>query len=690
MPSNTDEFRVEALRWKDQGTYCKHDPKSLSGRRYWIEQAKRCIDGYHIGRDWIPGYFYWYLNFSPILKAIEDTKEETDSKYVKGKRIYDFPDFHDGDYDYYYYLDDAEKRGLHGVVLKARGKGYSFKGASMCTRNFFLIPHSKSYCITSHEQYLIRDGILTKAWSNMDFIDRHTAWAKRRQKFNTKLHKRASYEQKVDGRSIEKGYMSEVIGISIASNPDKVRGLRGKLILYEEAGSNPHLLKCWQISESSMRQDNITYGQMVAFGTGGDEEADFMGLEELFYKGHDYDVHLIQNKWDKDAGYNSRCAYFVPDYMNKSPYMDKDGNSLIEPAIKDITEDREEKKKTMTNMRAFYQYCAEHPIDPQDALFRMKGSRFPVRDLKERVAKIEVNPKVYKDSEYLGWIVASEQDNKFVWKVSGDAHPITEFPLRTRKRIEGCPVIWEQPVVDPATGKPPFGRYIAGVDPVDDDKDEYLESESLMSALILDTFTDKIVAEYTGRPDRIEDYYEQLRRLLIYYNAIANYEQQKKGLFSYFNQHNCLHLLCDIPQILREQGVSEFGGRGNRSKGTMASTPVNDYGIRLIENWLKSDALVQRDDEQETEKLKNYDHIRSVPLLNELIYWNKDGNFDRVSALIMLMILRQDRIKIKVKQREKIKRVTDDDFFDRNFKGTKSYSNEKIVQFIKESSGLST
>ena len=681
MPSNTDEFRAEALRFQELGYYCKHDPKSISGRRYWIEQARRSIEGYNIGRDWIPGYFYWYLNFCqiPIAEA-DDEILLPGADAVRGERVMDFPDFWDGDYDYFHYLEEAEERGLHAAVIKTRRRGYSYKGGAMLNRNFYLIPNSKSYAVAAQEAFLLGDGLLTKAWSHMDFVDTHTPFGKRRQYYNTKMHRRASKQEKRSGIPIETGYMSEIMGVTLKDDPDKIRGKAGKLMLWEESGSNRHLLRSWNTALPAFSQDRITYGLMIAFGTGGDDASEFMSLEELFFKGSGYKVHMIPNVWSKHAGKESTCGYFASDYKNRQGHIDKDGNSDIVGALAEIEEERAKVKEESKNPQHYTRWLAEHPITPEEATMRVHGNTFPVKDLKEVLARVEANPKTYAGSEWVGVLVSDHDNKTFKWQPDPDVMPINNFPLLDDSNIDGGIVIYEQPIKATDTGRPFFGRYISGCDPVDDDWDPDMDSESLLSAFILDTFTDRIVAEYSGRPESTEIYYENLRRLLIYYNALCNYEQNKKGLYSYLGNRNCEYLLADTPAILREQGITDFKGSGNRSKGTMASTPVKTYGKKLINSWMLRKAY----GEDEDSGIRNLDKIRSIPLLKEAIYYSPKGNYDRIDALAMVMILREDRVRITERIIEKRKKKTQDKFFSRNLTGNKSYDNDYFVKVMKD------
>ena len=260
---NSNKFRQPAITFQQTGKYCNFASNTSEYYAYWDEQKRRCIDGYTANDgDYISGYNYFYLNFCPIQRIVY---HNIDGK-IRKKRELQFPDFYD--YDTYFFSaeDNAEQLGQHMVVLKSRRKGYSYKAASMACRNYYLIPGSKTYIYASNKQYLTEDGILTKAWDYMDFIDKNTAWGKKRS-VNTAMRKRAGFFTKDEyGNEVELGYKSEIIGVTLKDNPDVVRGKAGKLIIFEEAGSFVELGAAWQIARPSVEQDGIAFGTMLAFG----------------------------------------------------------------------------------------------------------------------------------------------------------------------------------------------------------------------------------------------------------------------------------------------------------------------------------------------------------------------------------------------------------------------------------------
>ena len=635
---NTEEWRQAALHFEEFGMYTKYPPNSHSSSKYykfWEEEARRSIYGYNIGRDWIPGYFYWYLNYAPIYLAVEIKEEDAIAGNVEAlmqqaqaDREWAFPDFWDGDYEYYHYLEEAERAGEHGAVLKTRGRGYSFKGGGMCNRNYYLIPGSKSYVFADEKEYLLSDGLLTKAWEMMDHVEQQTPWGKRRQRHDGIMHKRSSYYQMVGGRKIEKGFKSEIIGVTLKNNWNKARGKRGKLILYEESGKNPHLLKAWNISLKSMQQGRLTFGLQVAFGTGGTEDVDIMGLEQLFYEGGAYNVHMVPNIWD-DAASNGRCGHFASVEQNLEGAMDKDGNSIYEISKKLTDASRDHVIKSTKNPETIIRFIAEEPRKPQEAIMRLGGTIFPINDLKAHLNHLRSAPADFEELEYVGKLELDEETEKYKWKLDPTAKPIRIFPQTDKRNIEGAIVIYEHPVAN-SEGIIPYGVYLAGNDTYDHDEST---TDSLGSTFIMNKLTERIVAEYTGRPNTANGYYENVRRLLLYYNAKCNYENNWKGLFTYLNSRHHAHLLCDTPKIVHDKIYDK--SVLNRGAGTPGTVPIQKWGRELILIWLTTAVAPG------SERL-NLHTIRSIPLLQELIYWYKDGNFDRVDALQMLMIYKED------------------------------------------------
>lgn len=618
---NSNKFRQAALTFIETGQYCSYPNDTSEYFAYWDRESERCRDGYTADDgDFISGYNYFYLNYCPISRIVNEKVEGKDGK-IHYKRVnkVSFPDF--WDYDYYFFsaVQEAEEKGKHLCALKSRRKGYSYKTSAMACRNYYLIPNSKTFVYASNKQYLTDDGILTKAWDYMDFIDKHTAWGKKRS-VNTQMRKRAGFITRDDyGNQIELGYKSEIIGVTLKDNPNVVRGKKANLILFEEGGSFSELGAAWQIARPSVEIDGIAFAPMIVWGTGGDEGSNFETLKDMFYNPDGYNCLGFDNIWDETTT-SKQCGFFIPQYTNidvrdekgNRLYMDEDGNTYKKKALEYILEERKKVLDNATSSAAVDRYVAERPITPAEAMLEFNGNIFPKKELQEQLARIRTNKNLsnHKQVGDLVW----QQDGSLNWilKKTGD---ITHYPLRRDDDPTGSIVIWEHPVKDP-----PHGLYILGVDSYDFDQSS---TTSLGSCFVYKRFQnfeeyyDVIVAEYTGRPKTAEEFYENVRKLAIYYNGRIMYENQNKGIFSYFVTKHCDYLLADQPDIINDiVGNTKV----QRKKGCHMNKQIKQWGEGLIRDWLN--------DEKQPGK-KNITEILSEPLLEELISYNDQGNFDR-------------------------------------------------------------
>lgn len=654
-----DYFRPAALMYQKTGKYCHYFPSTNPNSQYvrfWKEEARRCVEGYVRESDgeWITGYHYYYLNYSPIMR----TKAVGEGK--RAERVYDFPDFFDGDYLYFHYLEQAEEAGQHGSVLKTRGRGFSFKGGAMIGRNMELLERSSSFAMAFEKEYLTKDGILTKAWQNLDWIATETPLPSRRLK-NTDMEKILGYTNL--GTEDKKGILTLGLGVSLKDDPDRARGKRGKIILFEESGKFPGLEKAWGICRMSVENADDVFGLMIAFGTGGTEGADFEALNKFFYFPLAYNILALPNVFDRNVDYTkSKCGFFSPEYMNRARCYDKNGNSDVIKAIIQVVESRDIVRKHQSDPRALTQEKADRCLTPQEAVMRIDGTVFPVADIGAYLETIRPDINKFVAGHFKGRLVVNEL-GEVEWKNDISAYVIRKFPIAPEDKREGAVEIFEMPKNLESTGKPPLYRYIAGIDPVDDD--EAPTSISLCSIFIFDTFTERIVAEYTGRPQFSTDFYEMARRLLIFYNAIANYENDKKGLYVHFAYKNSLHLLADNPRILQDMQYIRGYQIGNKRKGTPSNKKVNSWGRLLQAEWMMRSSHYDPN-------LLNLHTIRSTAYLEECLIWNPDsGNYDRVSAMGMCLILFED-VKKYVMQLKSDDTSSDpddiyhDEWFDRN------------------------
>lgn len=674
---NSAKFQQAAIFFQEHGAYTLAPRGTTDYVQFWDRETERCLNGYVApDGDAITGYHYFYLNYCPIMKLEEvEYTDRYGAKRKRRERIFGFPRF--WDYDYYYFnaIEQAEDEGKHMAVLKSRQRGYSFKGASMLVRNYELIPGSKNFAVASEQKFLVGDGLLTKAWQIMDFIDKNTAWSKQRLT-STRMERVSGFKIKDEfGKETEQGYLSSITGITLKNDPERIRGTRGKLVLWEEGGKFPNLLTAWRVEQPAVETDDgRAFGLMIAFGTGGTEGGQFDGLKDLFYQPDAYNVLSFDNIWD-DGREQTKCGFFVPSWSNMegedkdgSLLMDSDGNSLKEKAIEELIYQRNKIKDGGATQQSIDRFISERPLKPQEAVLELGKNIFPRKLLMDQLTRIRTNKKLQnmKHIVDLSWdgngqVIATE-------KKSGD---ITTFHLKKDDKPEGSVVIWEYPIQDP-----PFGLYIGGCDPYDHDESF---TNSLGSTFIFkrvkagEAWNDVLVAEYSGRPATAEEYYENVRKLLIFYNARLLFENERKGIYPYFTNKHCDYLLADQPDKVITEVFKD--SRVQRRKGCHMTKAIRAYGEGLILEWLLDEFEPGR---------PNIERVYSEPLLEELIENDGVRNVDRLIALCMVMIYREELYQVKVsaaKERNKQVELFELPLFSKRFYEEESRSEDNTPIF---------
>ena len=694
---NTGVFQEEGRNFLRRGYYTNAPFGSKDYNDYWDEQEKRVINGYSVGGVRVTGRHYFYLNFC-LIKARPIDPLTGAEKEGENRKIITLPRFLDHNY---YWFHEFEKCAAEGpyrnhpkkgmIVAKSRRKGFTYQvTGGVYGYNFNFIPASMNILAAYEKGHykVTLDGI----HHTINHVNRITDWGKKQGKLSKRDHFRASFVIKnpYTGIEIEDGYMSEIQAVSFKDNPFKSIGESTDLMGFEEAGKFEHLLTAYTISEPTFRDGDIMTGIPLIWGTGGDMEKGTKDFAEMFYDPEPYGLMAYENIYDENA--TGDCGWFIDDmwyypgsviktyYVDGKektetlPFVDQEGNSMRVIAEQSLDEKR--LKRRRGSRSAYNKFVTQQPKNPAEAFLRVQGTMFDTIRASARLSMIETNKKTYIDSIWKANLIPDPTTNKIKFEYNETDPPLYDFPIKSNKH-KGVIEIYEMPVTNDI-GEVPFGRYIAGIDTYDDDEST---TNSVGSILVLDLLTDRIVCHYKGRPETADKFFETVRKILKFYNAVGNYERNKKGLYGYFYNKNNLHLLVDEPEILRDKGISKSNTFGNNSKGTMASPAVNMYGLQRSLEWMSSPAY----GEPEESEIINLDKVRSVPLLKETIGWNPDDNFDDISALGMLMILREDRLNYRDKiNKSKIKTVTGDDFFNRHIgEGGKSYSNKKIMDFIK-------
>lgn len=656
FPVNTQHYREAAIHYIKYGRYDDGGVKnSYQYYNYWDEEKRRCLEGYSVGGVKISGYYYFYLNYCPILKVQESKNQRikvdrTKATSIAADRIEGFPDFWDVDFTYYTSLDIAEygisieeyqklpwdlnisteesnlTGGKNLLWLKPRGVGASWKGASMPARNFFLIRDSKSFMLAEDKQFLTGDGIFNKFLQYKNFINNNTAWTQYTDVKNdlNAMHLRASYK---DMYGNEKGLLSEVQGVTLKNNPDNARGKRGKICLFEEFGTFTDADKIWGIVQSSMKQGRSVFGTMVGFGTGGTEGKAFEAMEKMFFNPEPYRILKFTNIWDDDL-IGTNCCHFTPAYFNID-FIGENGITDTKTARKFIDEERAVLLKS-PDPNDVARGKAEHPYTPTEALLKVSSNIFPKAELLAWKTELNATGKLVHLATH-GNLEDTTQGVKF--RPTADARPVMKFPHDMRENNSGCVTMWETPFRE--NGFVPDNLYIICVDPYMHDT---TTGDSLGAAYVIKNINnfckpdDMIVASYVGRPATMDLFHKKIRQLAEYYNAKIGFENNAgQALIAYFKGQKKLGLLAPEFELGYNENIPRSSVR--RGFGMHIDQRRKEIGLSYLADWISKQWMITEDGEI----LYNYHKIYDVGLLEELIKFDPDRNCDRISAMIIGM-----------------------------------------------------
>lgn len=405
----------------------------------------------------------------------------------------------------------------------------------------------------------------------------------------------------------------------------------------------------------------------ISSNTAGDSESDFSAAQQIMYGPDGFNVYSVPNVYDKYNTGRKKFVYFFPAYLNRSNCYDYNGNSDVLKALLQVLMHRYVVRHGTANLKIIIKSVSEEPIVPQEAILRAKGGKFPTTQINERINQLENNPSLLDDVSVGTLVIGADSKVKFTPTTDT---PIRDYPLKKDASDIGAIEIFEMPQKSPS-GEVYPNRYILGHDPVDDDE---ADSVSLSSTVVIDLWTDRLVAECTGRLDSAEANFERCRLLCMFFNGKCLYENNKKGMYAYFKKMNSLKYLLETPQFLKDQNIIKVSGTvGNSMYGVTATAPINNFADDRIKDWLmKPVTFMKTNDngEQEEVTMPNLYTLKSLALLKECSQYNPDINVDRIRALGMAMIAREEKVILyggdlsKAKQTPKLA-IEDDEFFSR-------------------------
>lgn len=663
-----DYFRPAAKFFEQNGCYSLLKPNANPNSEYgkWFsEEIRRCREGYVRESDgeWITGQMYWYMNYCQIML---NRKSDTSGVYL---RVEDFPDFWEGIYYRFHYLEQARMRGKHCMELARRGCSKSFSLASMMSHNLILGENSENKrrvtsILTAYtKEYLAaKDGTLTKFTPMVDFCAEHTEFPRLMVKRSTaEMVWQMGYK---NSNGNVKGSLNSVMAVSVKDDEGKIRGKRG-FVFFEEMGNYPRFLGVWDNVRDSVKEGSHVFAQLYAVGTSGDKESDFSSIKTILYNPDAYEVYALENVYDQKGKGTTKFAYFFPSYISRAGCMDKDGNSDVVAALLEILMERYMVKQG-GDPASLLSRIAQMPVTPAEAILKVKSNFFPVVMLNERIRQLDMDPHAY-DDVYVGTLIETTEGVTFR---ATDDIPIRKWPVDNTE--QGALEIFEMP----PSGQIPNHRFIIGHDPVDNDQ---AESSSLSSTFVFDLFTDRIVAEYTGRRPFAEDNYEMVRLLGLFYNATIMVEANRKGYYAYFAKKHATWMLADCPEYLRDRQLVKYSLFGSAQKGISVNSAIIGYANDLIRDWLNKTCPVEVKDERgeiHVQQVPQLYKIRNRALLQELVSYSPEVNVDRIRALSQVMLYREHFIILYGGSPEADPKdsddASDDEFFNRDWDKAKS------------------
>jgi hypothetical protein len=679
---NPDGTWINSMAFRESGEhFMKHryyvaDPWGTPDwMTYWKRERDRTINGLTMGGVRITGEHYSYLNYSPIQKVGE-------IKGNKASKITGFPDFWDGDYNYFWirkiardgildalldepgkeltiHMTDEEKAlemkklfeelnlfvdievdflngGYNLIVGKSRRKGYSLKAAAIGSNNYFTKPNKLTIFGAHDKKYLYPNGIFGMAYENINFINEHTGWAMPSDVIDRlgSGHVRASYIQYKNGIKLEKGFKSEILALTFKDNPDAARGKDAEEVFFEESGAfgTPGLLKkAYKATEDCVMAGAIKTGLITIFGTSGDMSGGTYDYADMFGRPQAFGLLPFKNIWDEDST-DMSVGFFHPINWNMEGYYDENGNSDKEGAKNvelNIRKDLEKHGATSTELQ---QRMQEKPLGPGEAFASISVNNFPVLELKRQLQKCKAKGWQFTKGTPVNMYY---KDGKIVAEpiMDGTAKPIISFHnVPTDKR--GCPMIYEQPIANPSGG-----LYKIGYDPIRQDQGTSLASIVVYKSKHVGSYHhDIIVAEYIGRMETPSDIDRIAEMFADLYGTKIMYENEVTGVKTYFQRIKRLHLLAAQPDAVISKNIKS--SKVARIYGCHMNIQLKDAGERYLKEWL----LTTLDFDEHGNKVTVIDKIYSERILEELIAYNRDGNFDAVSALFMCMFQVQEEV----------------------------------------------
>lgn len=696
---NTELFNEAARTYQATGKYTQFKVDSIPHRQFRRRECDRRRNGFSapcwqnpdgsIEDVWITGGHYNFLNYTRMERTDESSVIVTEHG-ATAKKIYSFPSFIDAQFWTWQIIEFCRRNGLHLIIDKTRRGGFSYIMAADSSNEVNLSKHKVVIHVAADNKYLIKQGGLSDfAVNNLKFFEEKTPFKRGIYSPTTDSFK-LGYRMK-NGVEADDSWSSSLLSVSANNNPDCAIGKDAVTIKVEELSTMQNFDEFMNVTEPTMTVGTRTTGTLMAWGTA--TAANMQIFEQNFYNPRAFGFMAFENVFDNDAR-NEVCGFFksyawgLEGEIDGVKGFDEDGNSNLRIGLQLAARERTEKKKTAKTFAEYLNYLGQRALFPAESFSSASENIFSSEALNKFEDKLRVDNsyKFYTDGELF------EDGTKKIYFKSNARIRIENPDMKTYDYIQGVPRrgnedphgcirVWFAPeyeeiyINDRLVRTILPGTYVAVYDPVgiDKDKKEITDRHSHNSIFVIEMprerngFKPKLCAAYYGRTERLEEADEKFYRLCKWYNCIGTglVEINRGETVSNFRKWKATKYLGYEPLYVWDSAVKE---KVSTSYGyNIGSGPKKLDGLRLLKEFLYE--VIGKN--EFGEDIYVFERFLDYQTILELKKFNTEGNFDRISSLILLGIYWKS-IDIKGKRElASRKKVTEDndktDIFNRQW-----------------------
>ena len=696
---NTELFNEAARTYQATGKYTQFKVDSIPHRQFRRRECDRRRNGFSapcwqnpdgsIEDVWITGGHYNFLNYTRMERTDESSVIVTEHG-ATAKKIYSFPSFIDAQFWTWQIIEFCRRNGLHLIIDKTRRGGFSYIMAADSSNEVNLSKHKVVIHVAADNKYLIKQGGLSDfAVNDLKFFEEKTPFKRGIYSPITDSFK-LGYRMK-NGVEADDSWSSSLLSVSANNNPDCAIGKDAVTIKVEELSTMQNFDEFMNVTEPTMTVGTRTTGTLMAWGTA--TAANMQIFEQNFYNPRAFNFMPFENVWDNDAR-NEVCGFFksyawgLEGEIDGVKGFDEDGNSNLRIGLQLAARERVEKKKTAKTFAEYLNYLGQRALFPAESFSSASENIFSSEALNKFEDKLRIDNsyKFYTDGELF------EDGTKKIYFKSNARIRIENPDMKTYDYIQGVPRrgnedphgcirVWFAPeyeetyINDRLVRSILPGTYVAVYDPVgiDKDKKEITDRHSHNSMFVVEMprerngFKPKLCAAYYGRTERLEEADEKFYRLCKWYNCIGTglVEINRGETVSNFRKWKATRYLGYEPLYVWDSAVKE---KVSTSYGyNIGSSPKKLDGLRLLKEFLYE--VIGKN--EFGEDIYVFERFLDYQTILELKKFNAEGNFDRISSLILLGIYWKS-IDIKGKRElASRKKVTEDndktDIFNRQW-----------------------